>query len=335
MTMSTLKLSICIPTYNRAFYLTSCLESLSSIAPELWPCIEVVVSDNASTDNTLEIVEQFKQRFPIRYFRNETNIGGERNIHAATERATAPYAWVLGDDDEFDQPDFAKILAYIEEGFDLLVVNYSTWSKDMDELFRDRGLPGTSDESYFGRNAVLETFGPHLGYVSSIIGKKEVMLAAPNVERDPYVAYGFSHMFSIYYGLPEDCRVRYLSAPVVRRRENNCLSFIGEGAYARWIKVFVEGTAKIFEDMEQRGYSHKSVLRAKNRTLKDFGIGNIIAGLDTVSLSSVRAILFKHYHGCRLYWTRWFPVLLLPASLSSRLYARLRRMRGLSPLGGS
>ena len=59
-----LLVSICIPTYNGAQYLQ---EALNSVKEQTYGPIEVIVSDDASKDNTLAIVEQFKQSvsFPI------------------------------------------------------------------------------------------------------------------------------------------------------------------------------------------------------------------------------------------------------------------------------
>jgi abequosyltransferase len=68
-------LSICIPTYNRSNYLKNCLESLVTQPAFALGEIEVVVSDNFSTDNTYEVVAGFIQRYAnIHYFKNAENI---------------------------------------------------------------------------------------------------------------------------------------------------------------------------------------------------------------------------------------------------------------------
>ena len=66
-------LSICIPTYNRAEYLAKSLDSLI-VQPE-FSQIEVVISDNASTDNTEEVCKHYREKYPnIVYYRNQENI---------------------------------------------------------------------------------------------------------------------------------------------------------------------------------------------------------------------------------------------------------------------
>lgn len=90
-------LSICIPTYNRAGFLRECLSSLE--LSDLGHVIEIVVSDNASTDNTLEVLEEFKATLPLRYVVQSENLGPERNFDAVITAAQGEYCWLLGSDD--------------------------------------------------------------------------------------------------------------------------------------------------------------------------------------------------------------------------------------------
>jgi len=67
-------LSICIPTYNRAKYLADTLESI--VRQKEFGEIEVVVSDNCSSDRTRDVALEYANQFPenIVYSRNETNL---------------------------------------------------------------------------------------------------------------------------------------------------------------------------------------------------------------------------------------------------------------------
>lgn len=101
-------LSIVIITMNRALQLKEAIESC--LVCELPAQTEFIVVDNASTDNTAEIVADIKQntRFDIRYLKSDKNlgVGGGRNY--ALEFATGDYIYVLDDDAVIsDQnPDF-------------------------------------------------------------------------------------------------------------------------------------------------------------------------------------------------------------------------------------
>lgn len=67
--------SICIPTYNRAPYLKKCLDSLVCQAEFLNGDVEIVISDNASTDDTHNVVNEYQKTYGnITYHKNTMNI---------------------------------------------------------------------------------------------------------------------------------------------------------------------------------------------------------------------------------------------------------------------
>lgn len=70
-------LSICIPTYNRAYFLERALRNITGQSAFMESDeVEIVISDNCSTDETPEVVEKFRARYPerIRGHRNDQNI---------------------------------------------------------------------------------------------------------------------------------------------------------------------------------------------------------------------------------------------------------------------
>ena len=76
-------LSICIPTYNRDECLNNCIYSIVSQKMFNSSDVELVISDNASDDNTYEIVKKYQEQYKnIIYTRNSENIG-DRNFPAA------------------------------------------------------------------------------------------------------------------------------------------------------------------------------------------------------------------------------------------------------------
>lgn len=93
--MQTPLLSICIPTYNRAEYLEKSLDSL--VNQENFSQIEVVISDNASTDTTSEVCRKFTEQYPnIFYHRNEENIH-DRNFPAVLMKAHGVFRKLYND----------------------------------------------------------------------------------------------------------------------------------------------------------------------------------------------------------------------------------------------
>jgi glycosyltransferase involved in cell wall biosynthesis len=96
--------TIAIPTYNRADnYLP---QALTSALTQTYPNLEIIVSDNCSTDHTETVVTGFSDS-RIRYFRHEKNIGANNNFNFCLQQAKGIYFSLLHDDDLIDH-DFIE-----------------------------------------------------------------------------------------------------------------------------------------------------------------------------------------------------------------------------------
>lgn len=90
-------LSVAIPTFRRAAYLR---EALGGILEQTRLPDEIVVSDNASPDETPRVLEAFKTRFPnLRIIRQPENIGGVANWNAAINATRGDIIALVFDDD--------------------------------------------------------------------------------------------------------------------------------------------------------------------------------------------------------------------------------------------
>ena len=87
--------SICIPNYNYGHYIG---ETIQSVLDQSYSHFEIIVADNASTDNSLEVVESFRSD-RIRVIRNRYNIGFGPNLQRATESARNDFVNLLSSDD--------------------------------------------------------------------------------------------------------------------------------------------------------------------------------------------------------------------------------------------
>jgi len=113
--------SIGIPTYNREHLIGRAIESALQ---QDYPNIEVVISDNASTDATPEICRRFAQEQPrVRYFRQSRNLGPTRNFDAALQASSGQFFMWLGDDDWLDRNYVSLALARLKTDTEVALVS--------------------------------------------------------------------------------------------------------------------------------------------------------------------------------------------------------------------
>jgi glycosyltransferase involved in cell wall biosynthesis len=114
-------LTLAIPTYNRALFLRQFLDSVRDQLPSS-PEVELIVSDNASTDETAHILgEELRNGTRLTYIRNEENIGADRNFLQCYDRASGKYVWVMGDDDVLAPHSLRRIVECLsKDEFDLV-----------------------------------------------------------------------------------------------------------------------------------------------------------------------------------------------------------------------
>jgi len=109
-------LSICIPTYNRAKLLAKFLPLILEEASQFQDQVEVIVSDNCSTDATNAIASNLKSNFPLTYHRQSENIGAGRNlIFVADHLARGEFCWIVGDDDIVAPGAIGKLISIIKK----------------------------------------------------------------------------------------------------------------------------------------------------------------------------------------------------------------------------
>jgi glycosyltransferase involved in cell wall biosynthesis len=102
--------SICIPTYNSGATLA---QTLASIVVQSYPRLEILVVDNASTDNTVEVACRFDDP-RITIHRNPTNIGAEGNFNRCIALASGVYTAIYHADDLYTAQMVAQQVEFLE-----------------------------------------------------------------------------------------------------------------------------------------------------------------------------------------------------------------------------
>ena len=115
-----MRLSICIPTYNRIRFLK---ELLPSVLGQLdMGGVELVVSDNASTDGTGDYLRTLNHPC-LRWWTNDSNIGGDRNFLKCVSEARGEYVWLFGDDDIMPNDAVGRVVEFLRKNKPALLVS--------------------------------------------------------------------------------------------------------------------------------------------------------------------------------------------------------------------
>lgn len=125
--------SIIITSYNRAQWIE---EAIKSALAQNYPNLEIVISDNCSTDNTEEIINNYLFDHRIKYFKNVTNIGMVQNFKKAISlHASGKYFLILNSDDRLENIEFIKEAVRIFQKYDNVHIVFAQ-SQILDENFK-------------------------------------------------------------------------------------------------------------------------------------------------------------------------------------------------------
>jgi glycosyltransferase involved in cell wall biosynthesis len=200
-------LTIAIPTYNRLEYLKELLSKLLKQC-EPFPDIEILVSDNCTTDGTFPYIRDVSNLNPqMRYVRNSTNVGGDENFIRCVESAYGNYVWIFGDDEELCEGAISTVMNTLKTiPVSLLIVGIGQESEPH--------LYGSYAD--FLKNNKPQTILNH-GLITCNVFKKEIFntMIARN-----FIKTNFGHMHAIIDSLKKSGTVYITNAPVFTVRMN-------------------------------------------------------------------------------------------------------------------
>lgn len=111
--MDTSLVSVIIPTHNRAAMLAC---AIRSVQRQTYNHLEILVVDDASKDNTAEVVASFGDP-RIHYIRHDANRGGSASRNTGISAATGEFIAFLDDDDEWE-PEKTEEQLKVIQGYD-------------------------------------------------------------------------------------------------------------------------------------------------------------------------------------------------------------------------
>ena len=145
------RLTIAIPTYNRAKQLDRQLNWAVNAIADRWDEIELLVSDNASPDETPQVCQKWQAQTNgrMRIFRQSKNIGITRNCLFCIQEARGDFVWTVSDDDVVLEGTLGWVLSKISnDADDQLAFIHLNGSISSPEgiIFRQSVYPFQSDQ---------------------------------------------------------------------------------------------------------------------------------------------------------------------------------------------
>ncbi|WP_424244276.1 glycosyltransferase involved in cell wall biosynthesis [Elusimicrobium posterum] len=204
---STKLLSIVIPTFNRSENLRVTLENLTNQIKTYGYTdnVEIVVSDNCSTDKSADVVKQFQETLPgtIVYNKNPENIVWE-NIKKAADLATGKFVWFCGDDDEYFFNALQKVIKTLKENeIDAMYLNQ----------VNPRGyITPVEKDCTVNLKQFFEITNQDSEFISTVIIKKE--LISPDI-----TIFTWYHMACLL-NMPQDSKFYITKEPYMYNRQN-------------------------------------------------------------------------------------------------------------------
>ena len=198
--LSTNFITISIPTYNRSIKLAAMLNDIRFCVQNSFykHNIKILVSDNGSDDNTLDILNYFKISFneidiDFKYYSEYKNRGFDFNVFKCYENSNSDFVWFISDDDKLYKNNFDKIIETIFTNessiyyfnFSQSNVNESNPYIKNDIIFQD------NDENFI--DAISKIF--YYPKLTSIVVKKIDINNFLNYNK--YMNFGFMHLYII------------------------------------------------------------------------------------------------------------------------------------------
>jgi glycosyltransferase involved in cell wall biosynthesis len=212
-TLSSPRITVAIPTRNRPDLLRGCLQS---VLDQTFTDFEIVVSDNASTDDTAEVVAAFGDP-RIHYSPLDSNIGLYGNLSRCLSLGTTPYVSILCDDDymlprnlecKIDQLERRAEVGMVHSGFHLMMVH-----PDQTEELRENvnHVHGSTDQVDSGHAVVrrMLTESYFLNFSGALI-RRELVVDDQFDERD-----GAAADLGLCLRIAHKAAVAFLAEPLV------------------------------------------------------------------------------------------------------------------------
>ncbi len=233
-------LSICIPTFNRSHCINDLFKTLEIIVKKYGDNVEVCISDNNSTDDTIAVINKYRSKFQLKIQKQIENIGATRNFIAVSAMATGKWVMLIGDDDDFNIENFKKLMIFLKlsNTTDWVLVGVEDDSRK--EILIGNMIAGRYD-SKSSRAMVLRTGLYRYGFIGMHVFPATVLPMLQEMKEMEEVIEKRMPWPHIYLFLKyiQTGNVQIFQEAVVKQSPNNVQLFwsIGDWYYVNLLKI--------------------------------------------------------------------------------------------------
>lgn len=259
-------LTIAIPTFTRANYLELNLRSLVAEARTLPPgVLEVIVSDNHSTDSTPDVVANaIAQGLPIRYIRNKIDVGSDANIAQCFNEARGDYVQIMGDDDIYVAGTLSYLIDFLQKA-EYGVVVLRPFGYEVDPIAEHPGGDARVDQ-YDQVGDFLAAIGPYITFISSCVINRRVQ---QEIDARQFCGSNLVQVHLVVNAALQVGRNAYLKRYILACKRAN------SGGYD-FSEVFVERLGRILDSYRPAGLSEHAIRQFETRMLKSYHPFNLV-----------------------------------------------------------
>ncbi len=322
-------LSICIPTRNRADLL---LQLLESIAAQIEPGVEIIISDDGSTDDTGAIVEKFNARFPsLLYQRHDPPLFYDRNVLHAVRQARGEFCWLFSDDDRMEPGALARVLCELRatSGLTGMTVGRIAYDHALLRRLPVRALKTAESTTFLKAETAYLALLDRIGFLSCQIISR---VAWENVVREtPQLEKYFTNYVQLYIiarMMKQAPHWRFYADESVAFRADND-SFRELGSTGR-LKMDVCSYELITGDVfgRQSPMYRAAMSEVACTHVRHHIIDAKRRGAPAAFTGRALGLCVRHYWRYPAFWLRTVPVLLMPRGPLLALRSAFQRLRG-------
>lgn len=274
------KVSVCIPVYNGS---ATILETIQSILGQSFQDFELVIVDNASTDNTVELIQSIKDE-RIKLYRNKENIGGGGNIEECRQKATGDIIFYICADDLADIDALKKVCDAFSISGDIgIVARPYYWFED------DYRKPVRITKQFNENQRV--SIGDSYGKIKDVIALANQLSGMGF--RKKYMNVPFSrHLFveiaSMVANMLKNCQAIILKDNIIAVR-------IGSSA-TKLAYVYQESPLRSWYNLITGTFSEDKFRALRDYLVDDFVANNYIGLVQIKNYGSYKALLREIYY---------------------------------------